>query len=213
MPVKKTSSGKKTAKKKKAGVKTKKTAAKKTAPKKAASKPKKKAASKAKTKPKKTTPKKTTPKKTSVKAKTKSTTSVKKTAVKKTSVKTKRITVAKGKYYYFFGNKKADGNGTMKDLLGGKGAGLAEMSRAGIPVPPGMTITTEVCKEYTDLGRDDVYELLREEIENGVGQLEKTMGKKFGDPKNPLLLSVRSGARVSMPGMMDTVLNLGLNEV
>ncbi len=113
---------------------------------------------------------------------------------------------------YLFGGEKTDGNRDMKNLLGGKGANLAEMSALGIPVPPGMTITTEVCKEYTELGKDKVYELLREEIEQGVAQLEKTMGKKFGDPKNPLLLSVRSGARVSMPGMMDTVLNLGLNE-
>lgn len=113
---------------------------------------------------------------------------------------------------YLFGGDKTDGNREMKNLLGGKGANLAEMSALGIPVPPGMTITTEVCKEYTDLGKEKVYNLLLEEIESAVGQLEKTMGKKFGDPKNPLLLSVRSGARVSMPGMMDTVLNLGLNE-
>ncbi|MDH3698850.1 MAG: pyruvate, phosphate dikinase [Flavobacteriaceae bacterium] len=113
---------------------------------------------------------------------------------------------------YLFGGDKTDGNRDMKNLLGGKGANLAEMSSLGIPVPPGMTITTEVCKEYTDLGRDKVHKLLLEEIESAVGQLEKTMEKKFGDPKNPLLLSVRSGARVSMPGMMDTVLNLGLNE-
>ncbi|NND16524.1 MAG: pyruvate, phosphate dikinase, partial [Eudoraea sp.] len=113
---------------------------------------------------------------------------------------------------YLFGGDQTDGNREMKNLLGGKGANLAEMSALGIPVPPGMTITTEVCKEYTDLGRDKVHKLLREEVETAVGQLEKTMGKSFGDPKNPLLLSVRSGARVSMPGMMDTVLNLGLNE-
>ena len=113
---------------------------------------------------------------------------------------------------YLFGGDKTDGNRDMKNLLGGKGANLAEMSALGIPVPPGMTITTEVCKEYTELGRKKVHKLLLDEIESAVGQLEKTMEKKFGDPNNPLLLSVRSGARVSMPGMMDTVLNLGLNE-
>ena len=111
-----------------------------------------------------------------------------------------------------FGNKKADGNGTMRNLLGGKGANLAEMSAIGIPVPPGFTITTEVCTEYNELGRDKVLEYLKEEVTDAVREIEMQMGTKWGDNDNPLLLSVRSGARVSMPGMMDTVLNLGLND-
>jgi pyruvate,orthophosphate dikinase len=111
-----------------------------------------------------------------------------------------------------FGNKTADGNKKMKNLLGGKGANLAEMSSIGIPVPPGFTITTDVCTEYNQLGREEVISLLKEEVENAVSYLEDVMGTTFGDVDNPLLLSVRSGARVSMPGMMDTVLNLGLND-
>ncbi|MBT8271259.1 MAG: pyruvate, phosphate dikinase, partial [Bacteroidia bacterium] len=113
---------------------------------------------------------------------------------------------------YKFGNKAADGNRTMKNLLGGKGANLAEMSSIGIPVPPGFTITTEVCTEYNEFGREFVIEKIKDEVEEAVGMIEETMGAKFGDIDNPLLLSVRSGARVSMPGMMDTVLNLGLND-
>jgi pyruvate,orthophosphate dikinase len=113
---------------------------------------------------------------------------------------------------YTFGNKKADGNSSMRNLLGGKGANLAEMSAIGIPVPPGFTITTEVCTEYNLLGKDEVIQLIEREVELAVAKIEKTMNTKFGDAKNPLLLSVRSGARVSMPGMMDTVLNLGLND-
>ncbi|NNK72543.1 MAG: pyruvate, phosphate dikinase, partial [Flavobacteriaceae bacterium] len=113
---------------------------------------------------------------------------------------------------YKFGNKSADGNRTMKNLLGGKGANLAEMSSLGIAVPPGFTITTEVCTEYNEFGKDTVIENIKEEINQAIESIEKTMGAKFGDVKNPLLLSVRSGARVSMPGMMDTVLNLGLND-
>ena len=111
-----------------------------------------------------------------------------------------------------FGNKTADGDSTMKNLLGGKGANLAEMSKIGIPVPPGFTITTEVCTEYNELGQDTVVDLIKEEVEKAVENIETIMGGKFGDKENPLLLSVRSGARVSMPGMMDTVLNLGLND-
>lgn len=111
-----------------------------------------------------------------------------------------------------FGNKKADGNGTMRNLLGGKGANLAEMSAIGIPVPPGFTITTEVCTEYNDLGKETVVEYLKDEVTEAVREIEMQMGTKWGDADNPLLLSVRSGARVSMPGMMDTVLNLGLND-
>ncbi len=113
---------------------------------------------------------------------------------------------------YKFGNKKADGNSEMKNLLGGKGANLAEMSAIGIPVPPGFTITTEVCTEYNALGKETVIETIKEDVESAIVGIENTMGAKFGDNENPLLISVRSGARVSMPGMMDTVLNLGLND-
>lgn len=113
---------------------------------------------------------------------------------------------------YKFGNKTADGNTTMKNLLGGKGANLAEMSAIGIPVPPGFTITTEVCTEYNLLGKEAVVKMISKEVEGAIENLENIMGAKFGDKENPLLVSVRSGARVSMPGMMDTVLNLGLND-
>ncbi|MBD0780027.1 pyruvate, phosphate dikinase [Maribacter sp. ANRC-HE7] len=116
------------------------------------------------------------------------------------------------KRVYLFGDKKADGNSKLKNLLGGKGANLAEMSAIGIPVPPGFTITTEVCTEYNILGKDSVIEALKENVQEAIASIEKTMGTKFGDSENPLLISVRSGARVSMPGMMDTVLNLGLND-
>jgi pyruvate,orthophosphate dikinase len=116
------------------------------------------------------------------------------------------------KYVYQFGNKKADGNGTMKPLLGGKGANLAEMSRIGLPVPPGITITTEVCTYYYE-NKKTYPKVLDAQVKEGVAFIEKIMGTKFGD-KNamPLLVSVRSGARDSMPGMMDTILNLGLND-
>ena len=113
---------------------------------------------------------------------------------------------------YKFGNKVADGNSKMKNLLGGKGANLAEMSLIGIPVPPGFTITTEVCTEYNQLGKDAVVEMIKQEVEDSIANIEAIMGTEFGDKENPLLVSVRSGARVSMPGMMDTVLNLGLND-
>ena len=115
------------------------------------------------------------------------------------------------KYVYLFANGKADGNGEMKDLLGGKGAGLAEMTNAGLPVPPGFTITTEACNSYYAAG-EKFPDGLWDEIISAMKQVEESAGKKFGDPHNPLLVSVRSGARFSMPGMMDTVLNLGLNE-
>jgi pyruvate,orthophosphate dikinase len=116
------------------------------------------------------------------------------------------------KYVYFFGNGKADGNGSMKALLGGKGANLAEMSRIGLPVPPGFTITTEVCTYYYDHKKTYPKDL-QGKIKAGINDIEKIMGTKFGDKKNmPLLVSVRSGARDSMPGMMDTILNLGLND-
>ncbi len=120
--------------------------------------------------------------------------------------------MAKGKkYVYSFGGKKADGKAAMKNLLGGKGANLAEMSNIGIPVPAGFTITTEMCTVYYKMNRKYPKEL-QGQLEKGIANIEKTMGAKFGDNKNPLLLSVRSGARISMPGMMDTVLNLGLND-
>ncbi|MBQ3623064.1 MAG: pyruvate, phosphate dikinase [Bacteroidaceae bacterium] len=117
------------------------------------------------------------------------------------------------KRVYTFGNGSAEGNATMRNLLGGKGANLAEMNLIGIPVPPGFTITTEVCNEYYKLGREQVIELLKAEVTAAVQHVEKLMNSTFGDPKNPLLVSVRSGARASMPGMMDTILNLGLNDI
>ena len=115
------------------------------------------------------------------------------------------------KYVYFFGNGKADGKGNMKDLLGGKGAGLAEMTNLKIPVPAGFTITTEACNEYFKAGKKYSPGMWEQVIEN-LKKIEKAMKMKFGDPVNPLLVSVRSGAKFSMPGMMDTVLNLGLND-
>ena len=116
------------------------------------------------------------------------------------------------KRVYTFGNGQAEGSASMRNLLGGKGANLAEMNLLGIPVPPGFTITTEVCTEYYALGKDKVVELLKPEVEKAMEGVEKLMRSKFGDKKNPLLVSVRSGARASMPGMMDTILNLGLND-
>ena len=117
------------------------------------------------------------------------------------------------KRVYTFGNGLAEGNASMRNLLGGKGANLAEMNLIGIPVPPGFTITTEVCGEYYSLGREKVIELLKEEVQAAVKNIETLMNSTFGDPTNPLLVSVRSGARASMPGMMDTILNLGLNDI
>jgi pyruvate, orthophosphate dikinase len=117
----------------------------------------------------------------------------------------------KGKHVYLFGKSKTDGNGGMKPLLGGKGAGLAEMCRIGLPVPPGFTITTEVCTYYYDHKRTYPSDL-KAQMQAGLASIEKQTGKKFGDVKDPLLVSVRSGARDSMPGMMDTILNLGLND-
>lgn len=116
------------------------------------------------------------------------------------------------KRVYLFGNGKAEGKADMKNLLGGKGANLAEMNLIGVPVPPGFTITTDVCNEYFEKGKEEVVGLLRDSVINGVKHTEELMGLKFGDPENPLLMSVRSGARASMPGMMDTILNLGLND-
>jgi pyruvate,orthophosphate dikinase len=131
---------------------------------------------------------------------------------KKATGKTKNTTVkaARGKFVYMFG-RKTDGNGTMKPLLGGKGANLAEMCRIGLPVPPGFTITTEVCTYYYANGRK-YPAALKSQMEAGVASIEQQTKKKFGDLTNPLLVSVRSGARDSMPGMMDTILNLGLND-
>src|SRR6186713_2990278 len=147
----------------------------------------------------KTAAKRTSAKKTSAKK-----TSAKKTSAKKTSSKS-------GKYVYLFGTK-TDGNGAMKPLLGGKGANLAEMTRIGLPVPPGFTITTEVCTYFYDHKKTYPPEL-QAQVEAGVRNMEKIMGYKFGDAQGfPLLVAVRSGARDSMPGMMDTILNLGLND-
>jgi pyruvate,orthophosphate dikinase len=116
------------------------------------------------------------------------------------------------KRVYLFGDGKAEGNAEMRNLLGGKGANLAEMNLLGMPVPPGFTITTEVCTEYTQYGKDEVVKRIKADVEKAITHVEALTGKKFDDSTNPLLVSVRSGARASMPGMMDTVLNLGMND-
>ena len=116
------------------------------------------------------------------------------------------------KRVYTFGNGKAEGRADMRNELGGKGANLAEMNLIGVPVPPGFTITTDVCNEYYEIGKEKVVALLKDEVEKSLHLVEELMNSKFGDVENPLLLSVRSGARASMPGMMDTILNLGLND-
>ncbi|MCJ7779107.1 MAG: hypothetical protein MUP16_12445, partial [Sedimentisphaerales bacterium] len=116
------------------------------------------------------------------------------------------------KMLYFFGSGKADGNAKMKELLGGKGANLAEMSRLAIPVPPGFTITTEICTHFMNT-KGKYPKGLKEDVVAALKRVEKIMGSRFGDPENPLLYSVRSGARSSMPGMMETVLNIGLTSV
>ena len=116
------------------------------------------------------------------------------------------------KRVYIFGNGKAEGNASMREQLGGKGANCAEMNLVGVPVPPGFTITTDVCNEYYQVGQEKIVALLNNEVMAAVKHIETLMNCKFGDPKNPLLVSVRSGARASMPGMMDTILNLGLND-
>ncbi len=116
------------------------------------------------------------------------------------------------KRVYTFGNGQAEGNAQMREVLGGKGANLAEMNLIGVPVPPGFTITTDCCNEYYEVGEDKIKELLQDEVNAAVAHVEKLMNCKFGDVNNPLLVSVRSGARASMPGMMDTILNLGLND-
>src|SRR5436190_21666259 len=129
--------------------------------------------------------------------------------------RTKQKTTAKSKVaksVYYFGEGKADGNGKMKGLLGGKGANLAEMTRIGLPVPPGFTISTEVCT-YFYAHQRSYPAAMRTEVEEGIRRMERIMGTTFGDTRAmPLLLAVRSGARDSMPGMMDTILNLGLND-
>jgi pyruvate,orthophosphate dikinase len=135
---------------------------------------------------------------------------------KKTSVRSKKTTAPSTKtgarkYVYFFGNGKADGDRTMKDVLGGKGSGLAEMTNAGLPVPPGFTISTDACMLYYKEGRT-VPAAVEREMEAHLAKLEKAAGARLGDPRNPLLVSVRSGAKFSMPGMMDTILNLGMND-
>ena len=133
---------------------------------------------------------------------------------KKTVAVAKSATVKKGKqtkYVYFFGANQSEGSASLKSLLGGKGANLADMASIGLPVPPGFTITTEACAKYYEIGEKAMHDLIAKEIEGALAKLEKATGKTFGSGKNPLLVSVRSGAAVSMPGMMDTVLNLGLN--
>src|SRR6185369_3513341 len=127
----------------------------------------------------------------------------------KTAVLKKAGKVAKRTF--FFGGGKAEGTREMKNLLGGKGANLAEMANIGLPVPPGFTITTEVCTEFYKNGRK-LPKSLDADVRANIGRMEKLVGAKFGDVTNPLLVSVRSGARASMPGMMDTILNLGLND-
>jgi pyruvate, orthophosphate dikinase len=145
-------------------------------------------------------------------ARKKSTAAGKATA-KKPAARTSNLgpRTSKGKFAYFFGNSKAEGDRTMKDLLGGKGSGLAEMTNAGLPVPPGMTISTEACTLYYKEGRKTPAAVDKQMLD-GLKKLEAAAGAKLGDVKNPLLVSVRSGAKFSMPGMMDTILNLGLND-
>ena len=131
----------------------------------------------------------------------------KKTAKKKVTVKATKA----GRMIYYFGKSKCDGDGTMRDLLGGKGANLAQMVKIGLPVPPGFTITTQTCIDYY-ANHKKFPAGLEDQILRNLKAIEKETKKKFGDPSNALLLSVRSGARDSMPGMMDTILNLGLND-
>src|SRR5947207_8311836 len=128
-----------------------------------------------------------------------------------TATRTERPHGATKRYIYSWGAGRAEGNANMRDLLGGKGAGLAEMTNAGLPVPPGFTITTEACNDYFGAG-ERLPEGLWDDVLEAVKEVEQETGKGFGDPPNPLLVSVRSGSKFSMPGMMDTVLNLGLNE-
>src|SRR5262245_25138890 len=129
---------------------------------------------------------------------------------KKAAAKSKGSSKGK-KFVYFFGEGRADGNRHMKDLLGGKGSGLAEMTNAGLPVPPGFTISTEACTVYYEK-KGRLPDSLDQEIDVNVKKLERAAGATLGSTENPLLVSVRSGAKFSMPGMMDTILNLGLND-
>src|SRR3984957_3912179 len=133
-----------------------------------------------------------------------------KTAAKTQTMKFSETKSAATKYVYFFGGGKADGNGKMKDVLGGKGAGLAEMTNAGLPVPPGFTIQTEACREYMKTGASS--KTVDRQMDEALAKMEALQQQKLGTGENPLLVSVRSGAKFSMPGMMDTILNLGLND-
>jgi pyruvate,orthophosphate dikinase len=135
----------------------------------------------------------------------------KKPAAKKPAAKLEQPSRGQSKWVYAFGGGKAEGKAQMRNLLGGKGAGLAEMANLGLPVPPGFTVTTEVCTHYYANGQAYPKELERQ-VESGLAHIARIAGRRFGDPANPQLVSVRSGARASMPGMMDTVLNLGLND-
>ncbi|MCP4634180.1 MAG: pyruvate, phosphate dikinase [candidate division Zixibacteria bacterium] len=165
------------------------------------------------TQSKKTLKTNTIKKKTTEKKAKKATTG--KSSMTKTIKKEKAIKEVKlhlDKYIFYFGDGKADGNGEMKDTLGGKGAGLAEMTNAGVPVPPGFTITTDACKLFYEY-KMALPQKIDDEMQKYLKKIEKSTGMLFGDPSNPLLVSVRSGAKFSMPGMMDTVLNLGLNDI
>src|SRR5262249_35903175 len=135
-----------------------------------------------------------------------------KTSARKASSKTAGGKAAKGKWVYAFGGGKAEGRAAMRNLLGGKGAGLGDKAPLGLPVPPGFTIASEVCTYFSKHGKTYPKELKRR-VDAALAEIGRGTGKKFGDRANPLLVSVRSGARASMPGMMDTVLNLGLNDV
>ena len=126
------------------------------------------------------------------------------------NVQSKAATLAPSQYVFFFGGGHAEGNGKMKDELGGKGAGLAEMTNAGLPVPPGFTIQTAACRDYMHTGK--TLDAVDQQMLEALARLEKLQGQKLGVGENPLLVSVRSGAKFSMPGMMDTILNLGLND-
>ena len=116
------------------------------------------------------------------------------------------------KFVYFFGAGASEGTAQMRDLLGGKGANLADMASLGLPVPPGFTITTEACALYGEIGKEKLFEAIRPQVNSALKRLEEATGKTFGKGPHPLLVSVRSGAAASMPGMMDTILNLGLND-
>jgi len=152
--------------------------------------------------------KKTTMKKT---AKTAKATAKKTGAAKSPKTKKSAAVASSEQYLYFFGGGKAEGTGEMKDVLGGKGAGLAQMTNAGLNVPPGFTISTSVCALFYE-NNLRVPREIRGQIKEYMQRLEQLTGRTFGDPENPLLVSVRSGAKFSMPGMMDTILNLGLND-